>query len=632
MATVETLITDQRTFAAQLVAESDIKLDRMQSDMDHLGYNNVYFPGLVLPDAPDIPDDLIAPTLATIDLVLPTEPGAVPAFQAISPIETGTTPTLTAIAPIITLPSLPSQLGGFNELAPAINTSYTFPTAPDQLVNPTLTAPVLTPHAVPTAPVIALPSFDSVAPTNDTVAPTDLQAQFIAAYSTAAPQFMSALNGQTDAWLRTYNPRYFDQLSAIEDKLSAYMAGGTGLSPAVENQIYERSRTKNDAEARRASDAAFDALAGRGFTLPGPSVAASIRASRQAAADNNAIAAREIVVMQAEMEQKNLQWAMNLSATMRTQFLSAALTYHSNLVQINGQAVQYATSVVDTMVRAYNISVEAFKLRLSIYQVDAEIYSARVKAAMLYVTLFQAEIDALKALVQVDEAQVALYRGQIDGLLGLANLYKTRVDVVVAQAGLEKLKLDVFKTQTEAYVATVQGKRAEYDAYTAAISGQEAGVRLYTARVSAYASELTGYKTRVEAQGEVVRAQVAMNEGIGQNYRTQLAGYQTTAQVRSDFARTQLQVNSQVYQAFDSQVRATLGNATLRREVYRDQTEVLMKSASLEVDTLLKNQGNTLLTSQAIANVGVAAARVFQGYASSYLSGMTTLISQNKQE
>lgn len=631
MATIDTLIDDARDYADGLVTRADEAIDDMLQRVDNIGYSNVTFPGLVLPDAPDIPDDLVAPTLAAVDLVLPTEPGATPAFQAISTIEAGVAPTLTATAPTITLPSIPSQLAGFTEVAPVINTVYTFPSAPAALENP-ITAPVLTDRTAPTAPTVALPSFDAIAPTNSAQAPTDLQAQFIAQYSTAAPAFIASLNGQVDAWLDTYYPRFHTQLAAIEDKLTNYLAGGTGLDATVENQIYERSRSKQEAEARRTSDAAFDQMAGRGWTVPGASVAAGIRAARQAAADNNAMSAREIVVMQAEYEQKNLQFAVSTSLQLRNAAMSAMLNYHGNLVSINGQAVQYATSVVDTIVRVYNLTIEQFRAALQAYQADAEVYGVRLRAALAYVELYKAEIDALQAMVQVDQAKVALYRGQLDGMLTLANVYKTRVEVVVQQAGLEKLKLDVFRTQTEAYAATVQAKRAEYDAYQAAVSGQESLVRIFTSQVNAYGAQITGYKSQIEAQEAVVRAQVAQNDGIGNNYRAQIAGYQAVVGARGEVARTQLQVNNQVYQAFDSQVRAVIANANLRNDIYRNQTTVLLGSAKLEVDTLLANQANTSAVAGKLGDVGVAAAKVFQGGASAYLAGMNTLVSQQNPD
>ena len=44
--------------------------------------------------------------------------------------------------------------------------------------------------------------------------------------------------------------------------------------------------------------------------------------------------------------------------------LSAALCYHSNLVQINGQALDYGKAVVAAIVEVYNLQVRAFGARL----------------------------------------------------------------------------------------------------------------------------------------------------------------------------------------------------------------------------------------------------------------------------
>ena len=138
---------------------------------------------------------------------------------------------------------------------------------------------------------------------------------------------------------------------------------------------------------------------------------------------------------------------MNLSVTWRTSLFSAALGYHSNLVTINGQALESARAIVGNVVEVYNLSVKAFEARLGAYRAEAAIYDVRLKAAMSYIELYKAEIDALQAMVQVDQAKVAVYRGRIDALESLASVYKSRVEVVVQQAGLERLKLSQQKLE-----------------------------------------------------------------------------------------------------------------------------------------------------------------------------------------
>ena len=632
MATAEAIIASQQGYAESVVDLASDAISDMRADIANVGFTAISFSGVTLPDAPELPEPVAEPTLAPVNLELTAEPSTTIEFQNISPIEVGVVPTLTATAPTVNLPNLPTQLADFTEAPPIIQTNYTFPDVPDELDNPLIAAPELGTYTMPTAPTIALPAFEGVAPTADLTPPSDLQAQLISAYNNASPQFVSALNGQMDAWLSTYNPRYHQQLAAIEDKLASYLDGGTGLNPVIEEAIYERSRSRQRAEARRAADAAWEETAGRGFTNPGGAVLAGIRRSRQAAADNNATAAREIVVMQAEMEQKNLQFAVTTSAGLRQAMLGAALSYHGNLVQINGQAIDYARSVVANIVEVYNLNVRAFEARLSAYRSEAAVYDTRLKAAMSYVELYRAEIDAVQALVQVDQGKVALYRGRIDALQSLATVYKARVDAIVEQASLEKLKLDLFKTKVEARLAQVQEKRAQYDAYGAAIQGEESKVRIYTAQVGAFAQQISGYKATIDAQSEVVRAQALTNQARTEQVRAVTDIYRTISQVRGDKARTELQLQQQQLNVYDVKNRATIATAELGATIYRTVANVVQENAKLEVDTLIKNADLNLGRTKAVGDLGVASAQVYQGMASAALSGMNSLVAQTLAE
>ena len=630
--TVETLTAEARDYAGDIVDLATDAIGDMRADIANVGFTAISFSGITLPTEPELPDPIDPPTLSPVNLELPTEPSTELELTPISPIDVGTAPTLTATAPTVNLPNLPTSLGDFTEAPPIIQTDYDFPDVPDELANPLITAPEIGTYTAPTAPTIALPAFEGVAPTANLDAPTDIAGTFDGAYRDASPMFVSALQGHMDAMLATYNPQYHTQMARIEAQLQTYLDGGTGLNADVETQIYERSRSRQSAEARRAADAAWEETASRGFTVPGGAVLASIRRSRQAAADNNAVAAREIVVMQAEMEQKNLQFAVTTSAGLRQAMLGASLSYHGNLVSINGQALDYARSIVAAEVEVYNLNVRAFEARLNAYRAETAVYDARLKAALSYIDLYRAEIDAQQALVQIDQAKVALYRGRIDALQSLATVYKARVEAIVEQASLEKLKLDLFRTKVDARIALVQEKRAQYDGYQAAVQGEEAKVRIFSAQVGAYGQQVTGYRAQIEAQSEVVRAQALTNQARADQVKAVTDIYRTVAQVRGDKARTELQVQAQELNVFDSQTRATIATAELGATIYKTVADVVLKNAELEVDTLIKNADLNLGRTKTVGELGVASAQVYQGMASAALSGMNTLAAQTLAE
>ena len=163
---------------------------------------------------------------------------------------------------------LPNQAAEFTVTPPNITTDFTFPDLPAELVNPVIAAPTLPDRIEPTAPTIALPSFDGVAPTGDMTPPEDLAGQMVAAYNDVRPAMVAAIGSHVDAWLTRHNPQFFTQLQRIEDQLATYLAGGTGLSSDVEDAIYERAKDKDIAEARRASRQVYANAAARGFTIP----------------------------------------------------------------------------------------------------------------------------------------------------------------------------------------------------------------------------------------------------------------------------------------------------------------------------------------------------------------------------
>lgn len=629
---VDALISDARGYAGDTIKSATSALQDARAMVAAVGYVIPSFTPVALPSAPPAGVNVDLPALADVTLTLPGEPGAAPVFQDISAVEADAVPLLAVSAPTLTLPTAPSQLAAFLEAAPGIDTSIVFPSPPDALMNPLIEAPQLAERAEPVTPQVSLPVFDALAPLDTTPVPTGHEARFSAAYREAAPPTISMMDGYVDAMLTRYNPRYHEQMARIEDQLARYLDGGTGLKPAVENAIYERARGKNDAEARRLRDAAYGDAAARGFTLPGGAILSAVQRARQAGADNNAQASRDIVVMQAEMEQKNLQFAVTTSAGLRQALLGAALSYHQNLVGINGQALEYAKSMLSAIIETYNTAVRAFGVKLEAYKAEAVVFETRLKSAMAGIELYKAEIDALQALSNVDRAKVDVYRARIDALNSLSNVYRAQIDAVAGRASLEKLKLDVFQSKVQAYSAQVQGKNAEWQGYTAAIGGETAKAQMFRTQVDAFGAQVQGYKTGIEAKSEVVKAAALTNKARADQYSALLSGYTAVVQAKGEVARTQLENQRQTIIAFQAKVQAAVADAQVQNEYYRSASLVGIENARLRMTTQIQGAESTRSFGQSIAQLGIASAGVYQHLASAAMSGMNTLSAETKGE
>jgi len=630
--TVATLTAAAQTYVAELTDTAGAAMDDAIDMVRAVGYVIPNYTDANLPALPEIPDTLVAPVLDPITLDLPTEPADTLVFQDISEIVPGTLPVLSVTAPTVTLPTKPSQVAEFLQTMPGIDTDIEFPEPPAELMEPLFDAPVVIERAAPTAPVVSLPGFEGVAPTGMPVAPTDYNDELAAAYADKSLSMISMMEGYVDAQLIKLNPQYHAQMAAIEAQLTTYLAGGTGLDATVEAAIYDRARARHDAEAARIRDAGYAEAASRGFTLPSGVLMAAIARARQDAGDNNAKAATDIAVAQAEMEQKNLQFAVTTSTGLRTAMVNAALSYHQNLVSINGQALDYAKTVLSSLIEIYNTAVKAYTVKLDAYKAEVVVYEARLKAALSYIDLYQAEIQSLRAMVEVDRARVDVYQARISSLTALSNVYRGQIEAVQGRVSLEKLQLDVFQAQVQAYTAQVQGKNAEWQGYTAAIEGETAKVRIYGQQVDAYGAEVQGYKAGIDAKSEVVRAQAMTNQARAANYSATLAGYTAVVEARGKKASITLDNQRQSIIAFQAQVSASTANANLQNEYYKAISTVVLENNKLRMSAQIQTAESTRAFGQSMATLGTANAQIYANLAASGLAGMNTLASQSVAE
>lgn len=630
--TVETITAAAQDYVKSVTKDADLALFNAQIAVMLVGYDPIVVAPTTLPNPPPSTLALVPPVFDTVTLEMPPEPGTLSGLLGISLFDPGIAPIFTASTPSYDAPNKPNQVADFTLAPPAINTSIVFPSPPSALLAPVLDAPILLDRVEPARPQTLLPGFSAVAPVDTTTAPTDLSGTFDAAYRNAAPSTITMVNGYVDAMMAKYNPSYADQMAAIETQLAKYLAGGTGLNAAVENAIYERARSKTNADSIRVQRANWDDAAKRGFTLPTGALISGNHIARQAAADNNAVAAREIVVMQAEMEQKNLQFAVTQSANLRQTMLSASLAYMQNLVGINGQALDYAKSILGAVVEAYNISVKSFGLRLDAYRAEAAVFETRLKSALAGIELYKLEIQALEALTQVDRTKVDIYRARIETLTVYANVYRAQIEAVQGRVNLEKLNLDVFKTQVDAYSAQVQGKNAEWMGYKSQIEGQVAKFQVFDAQAKVFREQVMAYKTTLEGKSEVIRAQAITNQALSGAYSATLSGYKAVVEARGEKARAEVENQRQRVNLFQVTAQAEVGRAQVASEYYKAVSNVGLANSRLELDKVVAKAASKKDFLSTLTALNTSNANVHASLAGAALSGINTLASQIKNE
>lgn len=622
MGIVNDLIADARSYASNAQAEAASLVAAAQSQVASMmsGPWVSGGPGYGAPADQDIPDDV--PEFSPPSVEVGDIPDDLTGLLSYPAMDFGTLAENDAVNPGFTEPVKPSALRSFTLAPPDVTTDFTFPDPPDKTP---IEAPVIVARDEPDAPDVLIPVFDAVRPADIDSPPDDLPEQFEAAYRGIAPTMYAALSSEMDTLLARYNPEYHTQMAAIEDRLATYIAGGTGLTPAVENAIWERSKAKVNAEYLRTRDTVYGEAAARGMTLPDGALTSALLQARQAGADNNSMAAIEISIKQAELEQKNLQFAVTTSSQLRSTVMNAAVGYHGSLVTLNGQALEYAKTIVDALVQVYDLLVKAYTARLDGYRTEAVVYETRMRGALAAIEIYKAEIDALKALTEVDLAKVTLYQARIQALNIYAQIYKTEVDTVVAQASLEKLKIELFGEQVRAFSVEAQAKSAEWQGYTAAVNGQEAKLRAYGEEVRAYVATVEAYRARVQAKSVEVNAATEYNRGRIAEYTAQVQAYAAKVDAKAKLASAQIDYNKTLLLAFQARMSAHEAQAKVNLENWKAQALRAVEEFRALSTSAIEQAKISSQQISSVAAVSMEGARVYGQLANAAMSGMNTL-------
>ena len=579
---------------------------------------------------PNLPNAAAPPALPSFpNIVLgaysqPTQPAVVQPVTIPTPNLSGA-PTLSASYLGYSAPTPVGALAPFTGVVPTINTSFTFPTAPS-LILPT--APTPSTIVIPSSPTVAVPVLSAVLPSDNLVAPANLDLQMANQTSGASTSFISAITGYVSSMIADKFPNYYTQMGQIQTTLSAYFAGGTGLNPAVENAIYERSKAKNSAEALRVRDGMLADAATRGFTMPGGALLSGLQKARQSGADNNADASAAIVQLQAEMEQKNLQFAVTTAANLQQTAINAMIAYMQNLATINEQAVEYAQKVVSALIEVYNAQVRMFEMRVQAYQAQVGYYEAQLHGAMMGVEVYKAQIEAARALVEVDHVAVEVFTARVQALSAQEALYRDQVMAVQAQAELEKLKLELFQSQVQTFQSQVQAQVAQYQGYSAQLEGENTKARVYQTQVTAYGEQVQAFKALAETQMIAVNAAAEQNKAVTMLNETNLGLYRAFVEEQAQLLHAQVAVGETQVQAYEAQVKGTVAAAGVATEYYKALAATQLSAGQLTVNTSIEQAKVNIAQGEAIARVATANATIYGNLAGAAMAGMNTLAAE----
>lgn len=630
MPTASDIIDDARNYASNTLASAVTAMNAAAAALNSLSTGGSISIGkapIVQPPIPGDPGDVPeyqgihlspdtfldkAPLLQTVPvLVLPNDPKPPPDdLVYVAPlVPSGITPDsnlLTGIPTINDLPPLPVMPDLQSEIAG-------------------IAAPVLAPIDIPDAPTYAAPEFLGQAPSFTATMPTDLDLAFKSNYETISPIMVDAVNAQLDAFLDDKFPEFRTAMAAIEDRLATYLAGGSALAPAIEDAIFNRTRTKLNADAQRAMKEVLGKGARAGFSMPSPMLMSQLQDVDQDRRNNNAKAATDIAIKQAELEQANLQFAVKTSTELRKVAMDATMSYCGHLVGLNQQALQFARDVVDFIVKAFDIAARYAETQARIYEADAQVYRAKLEGALAVIHAYEAAVNAELAKANVNRATVDAYTARINAVRAEADVYRSAVEAVVSLASLERIKVELYDAKVKAFGSQVNAFTAQWQGYEAAVKGQSARMEVNVAHSREYEASANAYSAIVRGRGEAVRAASDSNRQLIEAYRAKVDAFAALQHAKAESVQIDVAAYRATIEAFIAKATAIAEHTKADVSIYEVALRGLIEEAKLQLAWVAERGHLNVERAKGLTTIGESIGASFGRVAEATLNGMNSL-------
>lgn len=516
------------------------------------------------PDAPDIPDD----SDFTINDQLPSRPS----IQLPTIPSAGTAPTFSRNAPNLQFGGRPQR---FTQSAPNFKGS---------LIN--------IQGLIPSRPNISFPQL----PALDDIAPPpkpDVIRNF---------EFDESLRPVKDidlpdlGWMQDYEiPEYSSGLlDEVRTEVSRMLKSGTGLPPAIEQMIFDRSRGREDAVSEQALMESLDDWASKGFSMPSGILDAKRERIRQESQNRASTLNRELTVYVHEKEIENLRFAIQQGVALE----SILIQLHTAQEQLK---LQLATSIMEAMMNRFRAEVELYNADVNAFRIEAEIFRERIRAEMSKVELFRAELEAERLKGELNQQKVQLYRAELEGVEALVNVYATEMQGAEVASRVNDGLLRNYGLELQAYTSQIQANAEQFRAYAVEVEAETSKVRGYEAEVRAFSARTQAYAAGVEAQNIRPRLEIEKVRTEADVYRAEVSGFQ--AKVAAEQARVQgvlaaYQAKAGIFsshaQIYSADIGAQAAQLRLNFENARADAELNLKAEDMKLNEGLQQSAQLL--------------------------------------
>ena len=529
-----------------------------------------------------------APTAPELNLVLPQFPSDI-TLDNIPDINLGVAPTFDSEAPTLVFPNAPEA---FNVAAPGsapvVDLGVAIPDAP-VIVLPAV--PTLRELNIPTAPTLDFPELDLPLPASNLVKPDNLFSWVDSAYTS-------------------------DKLDTLCSVLIDRVQNAAGLPSAVENQIWDRARNREQLGENKGRSELLRDSAQQGFSRPAGAIQAALDANVLAFQGRVAELNREIAIKQAELAQDNVKHAIEQVST-----LERALIDQHN--QIQSRALDAAKFAQQTSIEIFNAEVGLFNLELQVYNAFINAFNSRVNLEIQKLEAFKIELEGQSILNQLNESDIRLYTARLTGLQTSVDVYRAQLQGIESVVDIENAKLTAYKTEVEAFATQAQAKTSEFNAFESAVKAETAKATSFEIEAKAFANRISAYAAQVNAETTRSDLKIKTEQLKITQQGLKLDTFSKTVDAKVLAYRTQVDEFQGKASIYNSQVGAESAKVNARISSINQKTQYAQVKSQVAIENAKLYLSNIERESRIALEVTKGAAEVSAQLAASSLSSLS---------
>lgn len=205
--------------------------------------------------------------------------------------------------------------------------------------------------------------------------------------------------------------------------------GATGLDPVIEQQIWDRARSRQEIENLRQYTESETYFSSRGYILPPGALVARLQEIAIEIARNNSYLNTDITTEQAKLAQTNFQFVIEKGSGMVIEMMKASLSsvieYNKGTVEVFGAEVERYKQEIATKLATIEGQVKIFVAEADVYKAGAEVDNIDITA--------QVEINKLRLQEAQTAAQIDLKEVELE-LDAATKVFNLQVEAMKANA------------------------------------------------------------------------------------------------------------------------------------------------------------------------------------------------------